>query len=41
MFLAALTTFAGFISFVFAPISPIRNCGIFSSFGVLVAFMWP
>jgi predicted RND superfamily exporter protein len=38
VFLAALTTFAGFISFVFAPISPIRNFGIFSSFGVLVAF---
>jgi predicted RND superfamily exporter protein len=38
VFLAALTTFAGFVSFAFAPLEPIRNFGIFSSFGVIVAF---
>jgi predicted RND superfamily exporter protein len=36
--LAALTTFAGFISFCFTPIIPIRDFGVFSSFGVLAAF---
>lgn len=37
--LAALTTFAGFVSFVFAPMKPMRNFGIFASFGVIIAFM--
>ncbi|MCX7655374.1 MAG: MMPL family transporter [Treponemataceae bacterium] len=35
--LAALTTFAGFVSFCFTPVVPIFEFGIFSSFGVLVA----
>jgi predicted RND superfamily exporter protein len=39
VFLAALTTFAGFISFVFAPLTSMRDFGIFSSLGVLVAFL--
>jgi predicted RND superfamily exporter protein len=38
VFLAALTTFAGFISFCFTPIVPMRDFGVFSSFGVLAAF---
>jgi predicted RND superfamily exporter protein len=38
VFLAALTTFAGFISFCFAPIAPMRDFGVFASFGVLSAF---
>ncbi|MDR0583513.1 MAG: MMPL family transporter [Treponema sp.] len=38
VFLAAITTFAGFISFAFAPLAPIRDFGIFASFGVLAAF---
>ncbi|MDR1024165.1 MAG: MMPL family transporter [Treponema sp.] len=38
VFLAALTTFAGFISFCFAPLTPMRDFGIFASFGVLAAF---
>jgi predicted RND superfamily exporter protein len=38
VFLAALTTFAGFVSFCFTPIVPIRDFGVFSSFGVLAAF---
>lgn len=38
VFLAALTTFAGFISFAFAPLAPMRDFGIFASFGVLAAF---
>lgn len=37
--LAALTTFAGFISFCFTPVVPILQFGIFSSFGVIVAFL--
>lgn len=37
--LAALTTFAGFISFCFTPVVPILQFGLFSSFGVLVAFI--
>jgi predicted RND superfamily exporter protein len=39
VFLAALTTFAGFISFVFAPLTSMRDFGIFSSMGVIVAFL--
>jgi predicted RND superfamily exporter protein len=38
VFLAALTTFAGFISFCFTTIIPMRSFGYFSSFGVIVAF---
>lgn len=37
--LAALTTFAGFGSLSFTSVIPIREFGIFSSFGVLVAFV--
>ncbi len=36
--LAALTTFAGFVSFCFTPVVPIFEFGVFSSFGVLAAF---
>jgi predicted RND superfamily exporter protein len=39
VFLAALTTFVGFFSFCFTSVLPIREFGIFSSFGVLVSFM--
>ena len=39
VFLAALTTFAGFVSFCFTPAVPIFEFGIFSSFGVLAAFV--
>ena len=39
VFLAALTTFAGFISFCFTSVVPIFEFGIFSSFGVLSAFI--
>jgi predicted RND superfamily exporter protein len=39
VFLAALTTFAGFISFVFAPLTSMRDFGIFSSIGVIIAFL--
>ncbi|MDR1126522.1 MAG: MMPL family transporter [Treponema sp.] len=38
VFLAALTTFAGFISFCFTPVVPIRDFGIFASLGVFTAF---
>jgi predicted RND superfamily exporter protein len=38
VFLAALTTFAGFISFCFTPLVPMRDFGVFSSFGVLASF---
>jgi predicted RND superfamily exporter protein len=38
VFLAALTTFAGFISFCFAPLASMRDFGIFASFGVMTAF---
>jgi predicted RND superfamily exporter protein len=38
VFLAALTTFAGFVSFCFTAIVPIREFGYFSSFGVLASF---
>ncbi|MDR0908425.1 MAG: MMPL family transporter [Spirochaetaceae bacterium] len=37
--LAALTTLAGFISFCFTPIVPIRWFGLFASWGVVVAFV--
>jgi len=39
VFLAALTTFAGFVSFCFTNVVPIFEFGIFSSFGVLSAFI--
>jgi predicted RND superfamily exporter protein len=39
VFLAALTTFAGFISFLFTPIVPIKEFGIFSSLGIMVSFI--
>ena len=39
VFLAALTTFAGFVSFSFTKVSPIREFGYFSSFGVVTAFI--
>jgi predicted RND superfamily exporter protein len=39
VFLAALTTFAGFISFCFTPVVPIRDFGVFASLGVIVAFV--
>lgn len=37
--LAALTTFAGFVSFCFTSVAPIFEFGIFSSFGILSAFL--
>jgi predicted RND superfamily exporter protein len=39
VFLAALTTFAGFSSLCFTSVSPIREFGYFSGFGVAVAFV--
>jgi predicted RND superfamily exporter protein len=39
VFLAALTTFVGFFSFCFTSVLPIREFGLFSSFGVLVSFV--
>ncbi|MCL2007648.1 MAG: MMPL family transporter [Treponema sp.] len=39
VFLAALTTFAGFFSFTFAPIVPIQELGYCASIGVLAAFL--
>ncbi|MDR0878437.1 MAG: MMPL family transporter [Treponema sp.] len=39
VFLAALTTFVGFASFIFTTVSPIREFGYFSSFGVVVSFV--
>ncbi|MDR2783223.1 MAG: MMPL family transporter [Treponema sp.] len=39
VFLAALTTFAGFVSFCFTAILPIRDFGYFSSFGVAAVFI--
>ncbi|MDR2922395.1 MAG: MMPL family transporter [Treponema sp.] len=39
VFLAALTTFAGFVSFSFTSVAPIREFGYFSSFGVAAAFV--
>ncbi|MDR0644224.1 MAG: MMPL family transporter [Treponema sp.] len=38
IFLAALTTFAGFASFCFTSIVPMREFGYFSSFGVIALF---
>ncbi|MDR2178256.1 MAG: MMPL family transporter [Treponema sp.] len=38
IFLAALTTFASFVSFCFTRVTPIREFGFFASFGVLVSF---
>jgi uncharacterized protein len=38
VFLAALTTLAGFISFCFTPIVPMREFGFCAGFGVLAAF---
>ncbi|MDR1444360.1 MAG: MMPL family transporter [Treponema sp.] len=37
--LAALTTFAGFVSFCFTAVPPIREFGYFSSFGVVASFL--
>jgi predicted RND superfamily exporter protein len=39
VFLAALTTFAGFGSFIFTSVLPIREFGCFSAFGVFAAFI--
>jgi hydrophobe/amphiphile efflux-3 (HAE3) family protein len=39
VFLAAITTFVGFSSFVFTSVIPIREFGFFSSFGVLVSYL--
>lgn len=39
VFLAALTTFVGFVSFCFTSVVPIFEFGIFSSFGVAAAFL--
>ncbi|WP_252722805.1 efflux RND transporter permease subunit [Treponema pedis] len=39
VFLAALTTFAGFVSFCFTSVVPIFEFGIFASFGVMSAFL--
>jgi predicted RND superfamily exporter protein len=39
IFLAALTTFASFVSFCFTRVAPIREFGFFASFGVLVSFL--
>jgi predicted RND superfamily exporter protein len=38
VFLAALTTFAGFVSFCFTRVVPIREWGFFASFGVIASF---
>ncbi|MCL2762138.1 MAG: MMPL family transporter [Treponema sp.] len=38
VFLTAITTFAGFCSFCFTKVAPVREYGYFASFGVLVAF---
>jgi predicted RND superfamily exporter protein len=39
IFLAALTTFAGFLSFCFTRVVPIKEFGFFASFGVVVSFV--
>jgi predicted RND superfamily exporter protein len=39
VFLAALTTFAGFGSFIFTSVLPIREFGCFSAFGVFASFI--
>jgi len=38
VFLAALTTFVGFVSFCFTSVLPIREFGYFSSWGVIASF---
>jgi len=38
VFLAALTTMAGFVSFCFTPIIPMREFGFCASFGVIASF---
>ncbi|MDR0599037.1 MAG: MMPL family transporter [Treponema sp.] len=38
VFLAALTTFVGFLSFCFTTVLPIREFGYFAGFGVMVSF---
>lgn len=38
VFLAALTTFVGFVSFCFTSVVPIREFGFFSSWGVITSF---
>jgi predicted RND superfamily exporter protein len=37
--LAALTTFIGFFAFIFTPVLPIREFGIFACMGVLASFL--
>jgi predicted RND superfamily exporter protein len=37
--LAALTTFAGFVSFCFTTVPPVREFGYFASFGVIASFL--
>lgn len=39
IFLAALTTFVGFLSLGFTKVIPIREFGLFSAFGVIVSFV--
>lgn len=39
VFLAALTTFVGFVSFCFTSVVPIREFGFFSSWGVIASFV--
>jgi len=39
VFLAALTTFAGFLSFCFTSVAPCKEFGYFASFGVASAFI--
>jgi predicted RND superfamily exporter protein len=39
VFLAALTTFAGFFSFCFTRVVPLKEFGIFASFGVAASFV--
>jgi predicted RND superfamily exporter protein len=39
VFLAALTTFVGFGSFIFTSVRPIRDFGCFSAFGVFASFI--
>jgi predicted RND superfamily exporter protein len=38
VFLAALTTLAGFMSLCFTTLAPVRHFGLFSGFGVMVSF---
>jgi predicted RND superfamily exporter protein len=39
VFLAAITMFAGFVSFCFTSVLPIREGGIFASLGVIASFI--